>query len=131
MLKVKDYAHVSSFKEMGKVLFFSEKDGVIIRAGQIFEARTVKGHTNLIVTGRVYDGYMYYFHGDKARKVKLDQFVKAVMSGDLQPRDPKEIDTERLSLATISIDAIANRRTGEEQIEYYGENAEERYLAGA
>ena len=125
----KNFAGTASFEEMGRVLFLDPSQGIKIHAGQIYEARTVKGHTNLIVTMRVVDGWMVYMHADKAKKVKLDSFVHAVAHGDLQPRRADEIDTERLSMVSIGLDAIANRRTGEEMIEFYGDGAAERYYS--
>lgn len=121
----------SKFVEMGQVLFHDEKAGLTIREGQIFEGRTVKGGKNLIVTMRAVDGFMVYCHGDKVKKVSLYQFINAVYAGDLEPKHPKEIDTERMSMATIGIDAIANRRTAEEHIDYLGEAAEARMKGGA
>jgi len=70
-------------------------------------------------------------HGDRCKKVHAEEFARAVLHGELQPRTAKEIDTERLSKASIGLDAIANRRTGEEQIEYMGEHAAERYYRDA
>jgi hypothetical protein len=127
-LRIRNFDHAKSFDQMGKVLYHDKKQGITIRAGNIFEAQTVKGNTNLIVTLRVIDGFMYYCHGDKVKKVKIDNFVSAVEHGDLQPRQAKEIDTERLTMATIGLDAVVNRRTGEEQIMHYGDGAEERFL---
>lgn len=119
-----------SFNEMGQVLFSDPAQGLTIRAGQIFEGRTVKGGTNLIITMRQKDGFMYYMHADKARKVSMESFVNAVMYGDLQPRLAQEVDTERLSMAAIGLDALANRRTAEETIDFYGEGAAERFAEG-
>lgn len=119
------------FDQMGKLIFFDAENGISIFAGNIFEAKTVKGSTNLIVVMRVINGFMYYMHGDKGRKVKMEQFISAIMHGDLIPRSAKEIDTERLSMCAIGLDAVANRRTAEETINYYGEGAEERFKAGA
>lgn len=121
---------VGSFEEMGLYLGGSEKEGIIVRAGQIYEAKTVKGGKNLIVAMRVMDGWMFYAHGDKIRKVKADQFLNAIRHGDLEPKNVKEVDVGRLSMAIIGLDAIANRRTGEEQIQYMGDGAEDRFQRG-
>lgn len=117
------------FDQMGKVLWHDEKQSLTIYAGNIFEAKTVKGNTNLIVAMRVIQGQMYYMHGDKAKKVPVDTFVRAVLGGDLIPRNVKEVDAERLSMCAIGLDSIANRRTAEETIKYYGDMAEERFNA--
>lgn len=131
MFKINDYSHARRFDEMGKVLFEDPSCGLVIRAGNIFEARTVKGHTNLIMAMRVLEGWLYYVHADKVRKVRMEEFVSSVMHGDLQPRSYNEVDVGRLSMAGIALDSVANRRTGEETIQYYGEQCEERHMRGA
>lgn len=125
---VKEWANCASFIEMGNVLYVDIKAGLTIREGQLFEAKTVKGGKNLIVAMRNVDGWMIYTHGDKVRKVQMETFVRAVYNGDLEPKHPKEIDTERLSMVQIGIDAFSNRRTAEEHIQIMGEGAEARYL---
>jgi hypothetical protein len=121
--------HVQNFDHLGRILYQDFKNGLVVRAGNIFEARTVKGHTNLIVAMRVLNGHMYYLHGDKARKVRVEEFARAIEYGDLIPRAATEIDTERLSMCAIGLDAIANRRTAEETIDFYGEGAAERFMS--
>ena len=111
------------FREIGKVIYECEKFD--IRAGDIFEGKTHKGHTNLIVALRVWDGYMYYLHGDKAKKVPLKFFIRAIENSDIELRYADEIDTERLSMAAIMLDAMANRRTFEESLHIQSEQAEE------
>ena len=126
IVKVRNNA--DSFVTMGKILLESPGDNLCIREGQLLQGKTVTGGTNLIVCMRVVDGHMIYAHGDKVKKIDIDTFIRAVLHGDLEPKMPKEIDTERLSMATIGMDAIANRRTVEEHIDLMGEGAEERYL---
>lgn len=124
------FLDVGSFEEMGLYLGGDAKDGIVVRAGQIYEAKTVKGGKNLIVALRYLDGWMYYGHGDKIRKVKGDQFLNAIRHGDLEPKNVKEVDVGRLSMAIIGLDAIANRRTAEQQIQFMGDSAEERFRRG-
>ena len=126
IVKVRNNA--DSFVTMGNCLFESPGDGLRVFEGQLFEGKTNKGGRNLIVCMRVDQGNMIYLHGDKVKKIDLDTFIRAILHGDLEPKMPKEIDTERLSMATIGMDAIANRRTVEEHIDLMGEGAEERYL---
>lgn len=126
----RDYSNVNSFLEMGEVLFHDPKAGLTIRQGQIFECPTVKGGKNLIVTMRNVNGWMIYIHGDKARKTSMEVFVRAVMNGDIEPKMPNEVDAGRMSMAMIGIDAIANRRTGEETINAYEEAAFLRHRDG-
>lgn len=120
-----------TFDQMGRVIVYDAEQGIVIRAGNIFEAKTVKGNTNLIVAMRVINGWMYYMHGDKGKKIEAHKFVRAVAHGDFQPRTAKEVDTNRLSMCAIGLDSIANRRTAEETIKYYGDQAEERFKQGA
>lgn len=117
----------NSFIELGKVLVYDPDSKVTIREGQIFEAPTVKGGKNLIVAMRVRDGYMVYIHGDRAKKVQADIFLRAVINGDIEPKLPLEVDAGRMSMAMIGIDAIANRRTAEETIDSVELEAFERH----
>jgi hypothetical protein len=104
------------FRAMGRILYEDPAGDFEIIAGDIFEGATTRGNTNLIVALRVIDGYMLYSHGDKVKKVPLSQFIRAVESGDIEYRNPKEIDVERLSMAIIALDAMANRRSFEEAV---------------
>ena len=120
-----------TFNDMGNVIYEDKSQGLTIREGQLFEAETVKGGKNLIVAmRRAVDGGILYAHGDKVRKVPIDQFVRAVLWGDLEPKLAQQIDPGRLSMASIGLDAIANRRTAEETLMFYGEDAEARFMKG-
>lgn len=110
---------------MGGVLYKDPAGEFEIHAGDIYEAKTTRGHTNLIVAMRCYEGWMFYAHGDKVKKVPLHEFVRALEAGDLQLRWPDEIDTERLSMCVIMLDAVANRRKFEESLHIKAEEAEE------
>jgi len=122
--------YLEEFRDSSHVIFEDRIQGIEIWAGDLFEAKTVKGHTNLIVAMRVKDGHMFYSHGDKVKKTPIADFIKAIEWGDLQIRLPKEIDTDRLSQVAIGLDAIANRRTGQQQIEHLECSAEERLRTG-
>lgn len=121
--------HAKSFDSMGRILIHDEETGLTVYAGNVFEAKTVKGGKNLIVAMRVMNGYMIYMHGDRAKKVPVREFLDRIMSGDLEPKSIKEIDPERLSFAAIGLDSLANRRTAEQTIDYYGDGAVDRYLS--
>lgn len=114
------------FNDMGQILYSDFSQGISIRAGQLFEGKTVKGGRNLIVAMRQKDGWMYFMHGEKCRKIELDKFVNAVAHGDLEPKLAQEIDTERLSKAAIGLDAIANRRSVSDHLDCLTEQAEMR-----
>jgi hypothetical protein len=116
---------LTNFREQGHILYEDPKGEFSVRSGDIFEAKTIKGHTNLIVALRHYQGWLLYAHGDKVRKVPMKQFVNAIESGEIEIRWPDEIDTERLSMAVIMLDAIANRRTFEESLHIKAEEAED------
>lgn len=126
----KDFSKCESFIEMGNELIVDGDAGFTVREGQIFEAQTVKGGKNLIVAMRVHEGFMIYTHGDKVKKVRVEEFHRAVLYGDLEPKKPNEIDAGRMSMAMIGIDAIANRRTGEETIMCTEEGAMRRHMEG-
>ena len=123
----RDYSNCQSFNEMGRELIVDHEAKFTVREGQIFEAPTVKGGKNLIVAMRVVEDangkWMVYTHGDKAKKVPVDVFHRAVLNGDIEPKKPTEVDAGRMSMAMIGIDAIANRRTGEEQLMMMEEEA--------
>lgn len=77
-------------------------------SGQVFEAKTKKNHWNYLVFMFVRDGNVYYCHGDKAKKVSREQFLKAIDYGDVRPV-PKEMqDPERLSLSVLGMMAMSN-----------------------
>lgn len=118
---------LNEFRAMGKVLYQDPKGEFEIHSGDIYEAKTTLGHTNLIVALRLYDGYLIYAHGDKCKKVKLQEFVRAIEGGELDLRWPDEIDKERLSMSVIMLDAIANRRSFEQSMELMADEAEEYY----
>lgn len=119
------------FNEMGKVAFSLLDQGIEIREGQLFEGKTVRGGKNLIVVLRRVGEWMYYLHGETAKKVKLESFVNAVRHGDLEPKLAQDIDTERLSKAAIGLDAIANRRSVSDHLDCLTEQAELRAKGGA
>lgn len=118
------------FNEMGDIAVSRLDQGLIIREGQLFEGKTVKGGKNLIVTLRAKDGWMYYLHGDRAKKVEIDRFVNAVLCGDLEPKLAQDVDVGRLSMAAIALDALANRRSVDQQIDAVAETAEHRFMGG-
>jgi hypothetical protein len=114
-----------AFRGMGKLIYRDPQGNFEIRAGDLYEAKTVTGHTNLLVTLRCFDGWVYYAHGDKMRKVVLIEFARAIESGELLLRWPDEIDTERLSMSVIALDAMANRRSFEQSLQIKADEAEE------
>jgi hypothetical protein len=116
---------LEQFRNQGQVLYRDPAGEFEIHSGDVFEAKTVKGHTNLIIALRIYEGWLLYAHGDKVRKVPARQFINAIESGEIEIRWPDEIDTERLSLAVIMLDAIANRRTFEESLHVKAEEADD------
>lgn len=123
--------HYQRFAAMGKLLYHDPEQDFTIRAGVIWWARTVKDEWTYIIPMRIIDGWLLYVQGDRALKVKVEEFVRAAMWGkDLKPVKPEEVDAERIPPATVYLDAIANRRSLEEQIDLMGEGAEERFRQG-
>lgn len=111
------------FRQTKRKIYQAPDKSFDIHAGDIFEAQTVKGHTNLIVALRNFIDptnnslWILYLHGGNAKKTPMLGFVRAVESGDLQLRSPFEIDTERLALSDIYFEAFCNSRRFEEQID--------------
>lgn len=125
--RVKFSDHFQSYQDSGKVLYEDPSQGIVIRQGYIYEAPTVKGGTNLIVAMRVYDGWMFYMHADRCKKTQMHEFVRAIASGDIQPRSLKQVDVERLAQCAIGLEAFANHRTTEQHIDYMEEEAFRRH----
>jgi hypothetical protein len=89
--------------------------------GSVFEAETVKGNKNYVIFMFCYNDWVYYCHGDKAKKVKKDHFLKLIDYGDLIPVPPEKVDPERKSLAVIGMLAMANGITFNDYLKvYYG-----------
>lgn len=80
----------------------------IFQRGDLFEAETVKGRKNYIVFMFVKDHFVYYCHGDKAKKVREDQFQKLIDYGDLVPISRDKADPEKLSLSVLGLMAMDN-----------------------
>jgi hypothetical protein len=117
-----------SFDRQGRVLY-SDKE-IAIHGGNVFKAQTVKGHWNHIVAMRVYEGQMFYMHGDKVKKTSLFEFVNRVKQGELIPVDVKDLDVDALATTAILLDSVANRRTSMQQIDYLEQMAIERMKRG-
>lgn len=85
-----------------------ETNGGVFQMGDVFEAETVKGHKNYIVFFFRKGDVIYYVHGDRAKKVAASHFLKMIDYGDLVhvPRD--KCEPERLSLAVLGLNAVAN-----------------------
>lgn len=120
-----DKEMVEVWRSQGPLLYADPNGYFDIRSGDVFRAETVKGGHNYVVALRVFNGYFYYGHGDKVKKVEFDNFVKAVEHGDLEFIPMDELDKERLSMAVIGLDAIANRRSAAQSIDIMAESAEE------
>lgn len=125
MTELNPLSTIQQFRNQGQVLYVDPKGEFEIHSGDVYEAKTIKGHTNLIIALRIYEGWMLYAHGDKVKKTPANQFIRAIENGDIEIRWPDEIDTERLSMAVIMLDAIANRRTFEESLHIKAEEADD------
>jgi hypothetical protein len=82
--------------------------GTVYEAGQLFEAKTVKGGINYVMFLLNHNGFAYYLHGDRAKKTPLSNFIDLIGGGDLNPIDRKNADPERLALASLSLHAMLN-----------------------
>jgi hypothetical protein len=111
------------FRSMGELLYEDPQQHFDVRSGDVFKAQTVKGGYQYVVALRVFSGYMFYGHGDKVRKVPVSDFIRTIESGDLEFIKVSQLDREKLSLAVIGLDAIANRRKAEQSIDVMADNA--------
>jgi hypothetical protein len=75
--------------------------------GDVFEVETRRGGTNYIYFSQVRDGWVYYLHGQKALKIRYEEFLKLIDYGDIVPVPKDKVDPERLSLAALGLAATA------------------------
>lgn len=80
----------------------------MFQMGDVFEAETTKGTKNYVIFMFVKDNFAYYFHGDRAKKVRVDTFQKLIDYGDLDPVAPHKRDPERMSLAVLGLNAMSH-----------------------
>jgi hypothetical protein len=80
----------------------------IFQTADVFEAKTVKGNTNYVIFGMDYNGWVYYFHSDKAKRVPSQKFKDLIDYGDLVPVKRGEVDPERIALSVLGMSAMAN-----------------------
>lgn len=100
--------------------------------GDIFEAETTRGRKNYIVFMFVKDHWVYYCHGDKAKKVREDHFQKLIDYGDLVPIQKENADPEKLSLSVLGLMAMDNGLAFNDYMKMiwgYGEGSEAGKLA--
>ena len=104
---LKTIEQLQTFENMAGSIVEDHSQGIQVYAGQLFQAKTVKGGTNVIIAMRVMNNFMYYAHGDKLKKVPVETFVNAIRHGDLEPKKVSEVDVGRLDMAMIGLDAIS------------------------
>lgn len=85
--------------------------GEIFEAGQVFEAETKKGGRNYIIFMMCRNGWAYYCHADKGKKVQESQFRRLIEYGDLKPIHKDQVDVERLSLSVLGLMAMSQGLT--------------------
>ena len=83
----------------------------LFQMGDVFEAETKKGGKNYIVFFFVKNGFVYYCHGDRAKKVHAEHFKKMIDYGDLVPVPAGARDPERLSLSVLGMKAMSQGMT--------------------
>jgi len=81
--------------------------GLVFEHGQIFEAKTVKGGVNYVLFLFQQHGLAYYAHGDKSKKVPKEKFIQLIESGELNPIERSKADPERIALAVLGLQAMA------------------------
>jgi hypothetical protein len=67
---------------------------------------------------------------DGPKKVPLKSFIQAVESGDLELKNPFEMDLERLALSDIMFEAFCNRRSVEEAMHATEEQIVQQFQTG-
>lgn len=83
-------------------------DAGTFECGSFFEAETVKGGKNYIIFMMTYNGWTYYMHGDRAKKIPEADFKNKINWGDLVPIARDKVDIEKSSLSVLSMLAMAN-----------------------
>lgn len=86
---------------------YIETNAGVFQMGAIFEAETTRGGKNYITFFFLRDHYVYYCHGDKAKKVREDQFLKLIDYGDLVPVPREKADPERLAFSVLGMKAMS------------------------
>lgn len=97
-------AHRSKMSGVTSVL---ECNAGIFQMGDIFEAETTRGHKNYIVFFFVKNGFVYWCHGDKAKKTRVESFLSLIDYGDLVPVPREKADPERLALSVLGLKAMS------------------------
>lgn len=80
-------------------------------SGDIFKAQTVSGGHNYIIFMLVNNGWVYYCHGDRSKKVPYKDFMNLIEDGSLEYVSREKTDPERMSLAVLGLQAMANGLT--------------------
>lgn len=99
-------------------------NGGTFEYGQAFEAQTVKGSTNYVIFAFVRidlqgNKWAYYFHGDRAKKMPLQRFQDHIDAGELNPVPNDKLDPERMSLAVLGLNAMANGLSFNDYLKVY------------
>jgi len=81
--------------------------GVAFESGQIFEAQTTKGGMNYVLFLFQTPSWVYYCHGEKAKKVPKEKFLQLVEGGELNPIERHKADPDRISMAVLGLNAMA------------------------
>lgn len=109
------------------MVLFHEDSGLTFESGSIFEAQTVKGGKNYIVFMMVRNSFVYYVHGDRAKKVPVVTFKKLISYGDLEFVPKAKQDIEKLALCVLGLKAMINGLAFNDylaQCEGYGSGSE-------
>lgn len=81
--------------------------------GDVFEAETVKGNKNYVIfameaVDMMGQEWVYYFHGDRGKKVHKSKFISLIDYGDLVAIPREKVDPERMSLSILGLNAMSN-----------------------
>jgi predicted glycosyltransferase len=98
---------MQSRREQSGVQPYLMSNAGLFQMGSIFEVETIKGNKNYIIFFFVRNGFVYYCHGDKAKKVTEDQFKKLIDYGDVVPVPREKADPEKLSFSVLCLSAMS------------------------
>jgi len=100
--------HIASLgKSRSDITPYIRTEAGVFEMGAVFEAETVKGNKNYVIFFFVRKGWVYYIHGDRAKKVEQSHWLKMIDYGDLVFIPREKIDPERLSLAVLGLKAMS------------------------
>lgn len=98
-----------------------------LQKGQIFEVETVKGEKSYLLCHGIFkfDGKVHFTQSGVHRitgmprhyALTIQQAMQRIASGDLHPKDRREVDMDKFVSASIGMSAMSKGLSGEEYLE--------------